>query len=503
MYKLLIVDDEEIERVGMAEFIPWSEHGIELIGTAWNGVDALEQMEKECPDIVLTDIKMPVMDGLELTENICEKYPDTKIIILSGYGEFNYTSRAMESGIRHYILKPCDEEKVMEVFGKVMTEMRLEEEERQRVHEYHCAVRKLLPRAKEQVFQNLILGREQLENDYGIFMEELQQGEASGILLALRNSRSFDTLEQFIAWNVLREILGAHTILLYTVVNNDLVFLIDIAVEEKIREATEAVQEEFKRALNYHVDAAVSRQGVVREAKELYEQVKQLFHMESDHQEVGFFQYSMLQQSTGYQAMAFDYQKIKDAEDYEAIVFECYVAFVKMDLKQYDFTRKKEICNWTLKVLYEDQAEELGSELLEDAANGWDLLRRIVEIIAKMQQLSLSGGKEEERLNSIYWAVYENLTNPNLNIQFLAKEVLYMNEDYFGRLFSKHQKKKFSGYLQETRIMLARRLLDYDCELKISRLAEITGYAPDGQYFSKAFKKVIGKTPTEYRDSVK
>ena len=63
MYKLLIVDDEEIEREGLANFIPWEQYGIQLIGTAWNGQDALNQMSAHCPDLVLADIQMPVMDG--------------------------------------------------------------------------------------------------------------------------------------------------------------------------------------------------------------------------------------------------------------------------------------------------------------------------------------------------------------------------------------------------------------------------------------------------------
>ena len=112
MYKLLIVDDEKIEREGMAELIDWGSFGIELAGTAWNGQDGYEKVLKLHPDIVMTDIKMPVMDGLGLIRKLKEELPDIQVIVLSGYGEYEYTSQAMELGIKYYILKPCDEERI-------------------------------------------------------------------------------------------------------------------------------------------------------------------------------------------------------------------------------------------------------------------------------------------------------------------------------------------------------------------------------------------------------
>lgn len=118
MYKLLIVDDEEIEREGMAHFIPWEEQGIQLVGTAWNGVQGLEMMERLRPDIVLVDVKMPVMSGLEMIRQARQTFPDVVYVILSGYGEYEFTSQAMEEGVRHYLLKPCDEKRIREVLDK-------------------------------------------------------------------------------------------------------------------------------------------------------------------------------------------------------------------------------------------------------------------------------------------------------------------------------------------------------------------------------------------------
>ena len=84
MYKLMIVDDEQIEREGMAQFIPWEKYDVELAGTAWNGLDGFEQIQEKHPDIVLTDIKMPVMNGIELIRKLNENFPDIRVIVLSG-----------------------------------------------------------------------------------------------------------------------------------------------------------------------------------------------------------------------------------------------------------------------------------------------------------------------------------------------------------------------------------------------------------------------------------
>ena len=132
MYKLLIVDDEDVEREGMADFIQWEKYGISLAGTAWNGVEGYEEIQNQMPDIVITDIKMPVMNGIELIRKTREDFPDIVFIVLSGYGEYEYTSRAMELGVRHYILKPCDEAKIVEVIGKVTEELKVREEKRGR-----------------------------------------------------------------------------------------------------------------------------------------------------------------------------------------------------------------------------------------------------------------------------------------------------------------------------------------------------------------------------------
>ena len=133
MIQILIVDDEKIERNGI-KFLLKQLHMEAEIREAVNGVKALEALEESPADILLTDIKMPFMDGLELAENVMKKYPQTKMVIFSGYGEFEYARKAMKSGVDSYILKPVDPEEFRNTMEKVLQEIegeRLEDERKE------------------------------------------------------------------------------------------------------------------------------------------------------------------------------------------------------------------------------------------------------------------------------------------------------------------------------------------------------------------------------------
>lgn len=108
MLKILIVDDEYFCRQGMKQLIPYEEYGFTVCGEAKNGLEALEQVEALKPNIVLLDINMPKMDGIEFASVIKEKRINIKIIILTGYREFDYAKEALNLGVHDYLLKPLD-----------------------------------------------------------------------------------------------------------------------------------------------------------------------------------------------------------------------------------------------------------------------------------------------------------------------------------------------------------------------------------------------------------
>lgn len=501
MYRLLIVDDEELEREGMAQFIPWSDYDIELAGTAWNGAEGFEFIQKNKVDIVLTDIKMPVMDGLELICKIKENFQDIEIIVLSGYGEFDYTSKAMGYGIRNYILKPCDESKIITAIDKVKVEIAKKRKIKEKEEEYVQTVRRLLPRAKEQIFCNLLLNREPLKVDYDMFTEEIGIKNPDVQLLAMRKSNvGFDYLEQFIVENVLKELIGEGNVLLSAAIAFDVLFLIKAISDSELELAVERIRKEFKRLVNDPIYAAVSKVGKLEHTGGLYGQIKELFRMGKLEHRTNLFHYGTFQENNKNVASIFDYGKIKAAKDYGDILFEVYLAFMKMNLADYNLKLKKDLSDWVLKLLCEEQVLNVEKPDTNEFKDEWEIMIHLTDMLAIQMNCQMPANKDGERMKTILISIYKELQNLEMNIKYLSREVLYINEDYFGRLFQKSRGMKFSTFLLETRIELASRLLQYNKDIKIANLAEWVGYPGDGQYFSKAFHKVTGMTPTEYRD---
>jgi len=121
-YKLLVVDDERIIREGILSF-GWENLGFDAVHAAANGEEAINYINKENVDVILTDIKMPVIDGLELCTYVSNYHPSCKIIILTGYKDFEYAKRAISTGVFEYILKPVDMDEINRVFSSLKIEL--------------------------------------------------------------------------------------------------------------------------------------------------------------------------------------------------------------------------------------------------------------------------------------------------------------------------------------------------------------------------------------------
>lgn len=495
MYRLFIVDDEDMEREAMVDFIPWEKFDIEVVGTAWNGLDAFEQIQKKQPDIVLTDIMMPVMNGIELIKKTKATFPEIEFIVLSGYGEYEFTSQAMEEGIRHYVLKPFDEDKILNALNKLKEEIINKKSIVRLEREYHQKVRKLLPHAKSQIFSNMLLGREQREIDYRLYMDEMSSNPPEGVILAIRVEDGVDYLEQFVVENVLMEILGGENILLSTVIKKDMLLLIRGSVKQRIGEAVKRMLEEFAKIKSSNVICAVSQENGWEDVEVSYQQVQELLQIGSVEKQNDLIEFETLQGIQKDASLMLDYAALKDASSYARVLFEIYLLFLKMQLRQYSYKQKEDICNWILKFFYEVKNQTYTG----DAEREWNLLEIMVEVVAEKQEVA----EEEKRIKNILLLTYQYVSDQGLSIQFLCKEILYMNEEYFGRLFLKSQKQKFSTFLLQQRIELAKRLIQYNSDIKTTRLADLLGFSPDGQYFSRVFRKVTGLSPSEYRDFVK
>lgn len=121
MYKIFLADDEIWVIMGLKKLIEKTGAPFRVVGEANNGIVALEEIEEKKPDVLITDIRMPGMDGLQLTQKIQEKNLDTRVVLVSGYAEFNYAQQAMRMGAVDYLLKPVEAEALAEVLERLET----------------------------------------------------------------------------------------------------------------------------------------------------------------------------------------------------------------------------------------------------------------------------------------------------------------------------------------------------------------------------------------------
>lgn len=176
MIKMLVVEDETILREGICRVGNWSSHNVEICGKAGNGREAISQIEQCRPDVILTDVVMPVMTGIELAKWVHEQYPEIRVIFLSGHEEFEYVKQAMEYKACNYLLKPARIEKIIEVVSEVRDEIL---RERKRVMEEERLQKKLeqsIPILRNHYMNQLLSGIEWDEESIGKQFEYLQIG---------------------------------------------------------------------------------------------------------------------------------------------------------------------------------------------------------------------------------------------------------------------------------------------------------------------------------------
>ena len=158
MYRLLIVDDEEDIRSGMSKGIPWSEWGFTVVGVAENGEEAVFLTEKEKPDVVLSDIRMPKMDGIELMQYLHDNLPEIKIVILSGYNDLEYLNMAIKNQVTEYMLKPTDIDEFEQLFRKIRQNLDEEKNRREELNQLKLAAMQRQALSYETVLNNLLDG---------------------------------------------------------------------------------------------------------------------------------------------------------------------------------------------------------------------------------------------------------------------------------------------------------------------------------------------------------
>lgn len=499
MYKVIIIDDEPLIRKGLRKIIDWNNYGFNIIGEAENGIDGYRKICLLNPDLCIIDIKMPGMDGLKLIEKIKNKNIKTKIIILTGYPEFEYAQKAIDLGVDTYLLKPIDPEILIEKIKKIYCEL-------EREKSIKNIINKSIEFTKEKIIEKII--KREFED---ISIEELNKvynlnfpWKTYQVILIEPNNEE-----------ILRESKNIFSTYTFSIDN-----LIGIIIESfsKPHSKKKIIELRNKIKSKYLIDINIVVGERVFYLQELYKSFNSALNL---------IKKKFLYNKKG--IILYDGNKktkiVEEISD-ENIVQELIKSIEKLDLVNINNILDKKLNICLIKELQEEEIKtsylkiflniinylstnylkfkEFSKDYLTD-----DLLREfykkesLLELNSYMKGLILNITETFSKIvgKSMISKILEYLESnyyKDLKIKEVAKIFGY-NSCYFGKIFRKYTGENFNTYLDKIRINKAKELLLQG--IKVVEIAEKVGYK-DVDYFIMKFKKYTGKSPKNYKEDI-
>ncbi|WP_029192720.1 response regulator transcription factor [Paenibacillus harenae] len=533
MYKIIIVDDEDEVREGVKQLTDWESCGFELVGDYSNGRDALEAVERHRPDVVITDINMPYMDGLELAALISAAYRELKIVILTGYEDFDYAKRAIKLKVTEYLLKPINLREFTQFLMKMKREL---DEEQARMEDMSLLRRRLnesfpllrerfldklvtVPMAESDIVRKLQYFHLTLEGPaYLTVLFELEEAggpsgtEASGAAELLR----------FALFNIAQEIIEEEQAGIVFQTRDDKVAAllggpaesIEAQAQRLASHIAQAVQKYLKRETTAGIGRICQLKSELRVSyQEACSALEYRFLLGKGNMiSIHDVEYGKRISSSAY----YEFEKrllaaVKTAKaDQAAAVLDdwfselkrsgaaessCYgclhrvmAAFINV-ISQTGFDDSK--------LLGEDPYARIPPLKSVDQMKGWleELCRSVISFLSEQRT-----NRNHSQLEDALLYINDHYGSPELSLQQVCRHV-YLSPSYFSALFKQHTGDTFVEYLTRLRLNKAKELLAAT-GLKAYDIAERVGYA-DPQYFSVIFKRNTGMTPKEYRAGTK
>ncbi|MBP1991503.1 response regulator transcription factor [Paenibacillus eucommiae] len=524
MYKVLIVDDEMLILKGLQYVINWEEHGAEIVASAKDGIEAMEIVEQTMIHIMITDIKMPNMDGLELIRTIRRKGLNIKIVILSSYDDFEFVKEASKLGIENYLLKPVEEEElsdtILHSIKKIDQELQLDIQNRQN---YNIVKENILNRWVTHSIRNDELvdraGFLQIKLNYNMYMaciiSRLSHSKLS-IHDVKQDHSSFSTL------NICQEILGpSGNPILFNSLSGDLIIIfawnhgqID---EDQIHMLLELCIQKINQFLKMDVCIAL---GSIEKGYQLLHKSYQHAYTLKD--------YRLLPPNsvTNYEQLKKNMVKFNDdfTIDYESLksfiisnnkteAFLCIDSIFERLKHRADVTPEY-VLGLTMEILI-----HIFGTLQFPGTHVDEIHRRtghaLFDILRTHQKTDLSEwlklfiGNYMDHLEMTYENIHPTIKTilayiddhyaQEMSLKTLS-DTFNVNAAYLGQLFKKTTGDMFSNYLNRIRVEKSKELLA-QTTLKSNQISTMIGFT-NVTYFSNIFKKHVGVYPIEYRKAL-
>ncbi len=493
MYRLLIIDDEATVRNGLKGLIDWKEYEIEICGEAEDGVEGLEKVLQYQPDLVLVDIKMPEMGGIEMIQEARKQGFMGKCIILTGYSEFDFAKQAIKLGVEAYLLKPVDEEELMECVEAILKELKGKEKQE-----------------KKEVLRKLLLcmeNRESLRNKLEQYDFDRDCHKFCVAIVATGKEQGTIEYSQRLQEKQKAFLFGLDGMEIIPLENKLVLVGRNIGLEEfskRLQENNIKIKERYEEGFFIAVGLEVVQWEDLHFS---YESAKLLlshqFLFESS--EVVTLENCWLPGEVKPKNILDSLIKAIEVGDEEAIklLFDKHMVYYRSHFKREDdiklyFLEILLKVHDTIEKEYIDQSKkiltlaEIANEV-RNAGSLCELTNILTDICVKIsRQVASDSGQVINRMFSYMEKHYaEDLTLKSIS------EIFNYNSAYLGKLFREMNGEGFVSALDHIRIENAKRLI-MEGNLKTYQISEKVGYN-NIDYFYTKFKKYVGKNPKEFK----
>lgn len=534
--KVFLVEDEMVIRRGIKNSIGWEKEGYIFCGEASDGELAYPMIIKEKPDILITDIRMPFMDGLELCKLVKKELPNIKILILSGYDEFDYAKEAIRLGVTEYLLKPISSGKLLEALNGVSESIRREKEDKDLVRKYMEEMRENTEHEKQKFFEQMIAGNLSMadaletgkkyemslsagmynlllfrftlgeenrksgellgEAEYAIeklterleYVFEFQRGvEGWAFLLMADNEEQMSERVKELSKDLEEIMKNYSTIAYFGGIGQPVARLREL--EESFREAERALAARFTMELNRIIsvddirmaqnvdtldDIEITSFGEIEKTRTMLEK----FLNNGVEDEIDEFVDVYINELPE--------ENLKSVLMRQYIIMDAYIVMMS-------FCEKIEGIEGEMQA----QSEELKNSMktIQTVEEIKNYIRMLLKKIIGVRD-TISGRRYSDIIEIAKDQIRKTYMSDEISLNTVAAEV-GMSPSYFSSIFSKEMGKTFVEYLTEIRMDRAKELLMCS-SMKTSEIGYEVGYK-DPHYFSYIFKKTQNCTPKEFR----
>jgi two-component system response regulator YesN len=523
MYKAFIIDDEPSIRSGLKQIIPWEEYGVELIGEASNGVEAYKFIIENVPDIVICDIRMPVMTGLELIKKVYEEDVSSRFIILSGHDDFQYVKEALHYNVENYMLKPINKEELAQTIDQIVTKLESDFIRHSELNEEHELIR-------NNVLNRLIMNQIDLlefKNKLTFIHTDINllDGKLQVVVIDFftRKSdhphRNMNYLIQTIEEICIRT-LSADQAVVFKDFHGRIVIIHKVSIEKShqayIQKCMQTIMADSPRLIDAKWVITVG--DIVNNYKNIYESYRnslniQQYRLYYNEEDIIFYEDIKTKQAINSKLYTVDYHHIdecirmcrrSDIHDYINRSFE-HLSHNELEPEAV-YTFVMEVVISVLRIIH--TMGIIKSEIFDDETyllrtiHGFNdiaqlqqwLRDKIMQTITRIEHQSTT--KMSKVIKDLLVFVDDHY-NEDLSLKTYSQKIHY-NAIYLGRLFRNETDEVFTEHVNKVRIEKSKTML-LSSNLKIADISTSIGFS-NSNYYCSIFKKLVGVTPSEYRN---